>query len=553
MADNITDKPTLKGWFVTGAKPTEDEFAKWMDSYWHKSETMDISNVTNLEKVLNEKAGAATVSYLSSEITSLSSTVAGKQDCSPKNNVEYVLYNGGLSPLEYTTYSSYSDLQTLKSTGSLTPGMWYSFDFRSIYVQPVTGTVMGLQGQINKLSADVSSLRYKMLIQATGTNTFSKDVKVISVYDETNGTIHDYSKYCHLWTVEYMFDNDTDRCAWIDATQSMGAITRLIDHKGNESYYDHLNIRFRVYAIDTTNITVYSSTATYTAYSSLVWMDSNKNTIAYLTDKKQLMPIAYIDTSDTNSKYQSFSSSNIAKFISPKNLFIPVLPGDYIDRVTFDSNCYNNYLSKINFTGLYPNIFTRAVNIMLPGDSENNLFIECSDIHFTLPDNDGNVLANTTQCVFDYNADTNTIINCNEISAQQDFNNHNISYSYRLNYLHNCNNTQIYQCSNIEFKNETDDIFAYYCDEITFENNCNNIILNESCSQVIFESSCNNITLPKNTYNLTVRAAVHDIDLSLSTQLNSDKSKELIFDESSVCRLLYYGSNGVAQLTSPTA
>lgn len=63
MADIITGKDFLKKWFVTGAKPTQNQFAAWMDSYWHKNETMDIANVTNLQSVLNSKADASQTTY----------------------------------------------------------------------------------------------------------------------------------------------------------------------------------------------------------------------------------------------------------------------------------------------------------------------------------------------------------------------------------------------------------------------------------------------------------------------------------------------------------
>lgn len=47
-AQTITPKSTLKGWFITGAKPTQEQFWNWMDSYWHKDETIPVSNVSGL-------------------------------------------------------------------------------------------------------------------------------------------------------------------------------------------------------------------------------------------------------------------------------------------------------------------------------------------------------------------------------------------------------------------------------------------------------------------------------------------------------------------------
>jgi len=51
-----TDKNTIKNWFKTGLKPTQAQFWAWMDSYWHKDESISISAIENLEKVLDNKA-----------------------------------------------------------------------------------------------------------------------------------------------------------------------------------------------------------------------------------------------------------------------------------------------------------------------------------------------------------------------------------------------------------------------------------------------------------------------------------------------------------------
>ncbi|MDR3706646.1 MAG: hypothetical protein P4L28_12165 [Paludibacteraceae bacterium] len=61
MADSITQKETLKSWFLNGKKPAQEQFAGWMDSYWHKSEGMSIANVDNLQAILNSKANLVQV------------------------------------------------------------------------------------------------------------------------------------------------------------------------------------------------------------------------------------------------------------------------------------------------------------------------------------------------------------------------------------------------------------------------------------------------------------------------------------------------------------
>ena len=48
----IQAKATLKSWFLTGKKPTQAQFHDLIDSYIHKSESLDVSNITGLEELL---------------------------------------------------------------------------------------------------------------------------------------------------------------------------------------------------------------------------------------------------------------------------------------------------------------------------------------------------------------------------------------------------------------------------------------------------------------------------------------------------------------------
>ena len=53
---NYTDKTTIKNWFKTGLKPTQTQFWSTWDSFWHKSESLPISSITNLANLLDSKA-----------------------------------------------------------------------------------------------------------------------------------------------------------------------------------------------------------------------------------------------------------------------------------------------------------------------------------------------------------------------------------------------------------------------------------------------------------------------------------------------------------------
>ncbi|SMC75569.1 hypothetical protein [Chryseobacterium sp. YR221] len=58
-----TDKTTLKSWFVTAAKPSQEQFWAWMDSYYHKNELLPMNAVYGLENALANKAEASSLEY----------------------------------------------------------------------------------------------------------------------------------------------------------------------------------------------------------------------------------------------------------------------------------------------------------------------------------------------------------------------------------------------------------------------------------------------------------------------------------------------------------
>lgn len=57
-----TPKNTLKGWFVTTAKPLQAQFWAWMDSFWHKDELIPMEKVDGLIDALNSIAGEVLIS-----------------------------------------------------------------------------------------------------------------------------------------------------------------------------------------------------------------------------------------------------------------------------------------------------------------------------------------------------------------------------------------------------------------------------------------------------------------------------------------------------------
>lgn len=54
----ITQKKTLKKWFSNFMKPAQEHFSAWIDSYWHKSEQIPMSNIEGLSKAFENTASA---------------------------------------------------------------------------------------------------------------------------------------------------------------------------------------------------------------------------------------------------------------------------------------------------------------------------------------------------------------------------------------------------------------------------------------------------------------------------------------------------------------
>lgn len=48
---NITALQTIKNWFKTGKKPSQQQFWDTWDSFWHKSEQIPISNIDGVQKI----------------------------------------------------------------------------------------------------------------------------------------------------------------------------------------------------------------------------------------------------------------------------------------------------------------------------------------------------------------------------------------------------------------------------------------------------------------------------------------------------------------------
>lgn len=171
-----TDRNTLKGWFVRGAKPLATQFAAWIDSFWHKDDTIPIGSIEGLGGILGNKADTEAVINLISEainnqsypeasitekgIVQLSSTASLTEEtlaATPKlvssmvNNSANAILTEVQSMLSQTGMeeATYAQMVAKVAGASLVPGMTYKITDRGdmgIVVRAVSSSRLGVDG-----------------------------------------------------------------------------------------------------------------------------------------------------------------------------------------------------------------------------------------------------------------------------------------------------------------------------------------------------------------------------------------------------------------------
>lgn len=171
-----TDRNTLKGWFVRGAKPLATQFAAWIDSFWHKDDTIPIGSIEELGGILGNKADTEAVINLISEainnqsypeasitekgIVQLSSTSSLTEEtkaATPKlvsssvNNAAVAILEEVENMLSQTGMeeATYAQTAAKVASGSLVPGKTYKITDRGdrgIVVRAVSVSRLSFDG-----------------------------------------------------------------------------------------------------------------------------------------------------------------------------------------------------------------------------------------------------------------------------------------------------------------------------------------------------------------------------------------------------------------------
>ena len=267
-----TSREQLKAWFRKGLKPLESQFAAWMDSYWHKSDSIPMSSIDGLNDALNDHTviaddaldttstnpiqnapvataleGKSDIGHTHSQYLTEHQDISGKQDKTDNSLLSTAkTIVGAINELlsKFQDYLNgiqgvtYAELKNLRDTNKLNAGQWYRITDYSTTVA-------------NDTEARSVGHPFDLLVVATGTNTISEEARAM----KSNRDTSNYFAKANLsaWKVWYCLDNDATRFAWADTENGKGVIWRMVDEWQNDCPYDFKNVQFKRYLASTSS------------------------------------------------------------------------------------------------------------------------------------------------------------------------------------------------------------------------------------------------------------------------------------------------------------
>ena len=148
MAIQTTDK--LKGWFVTLAKPLQDQFWDWIDSFRHKNEKITINDLDNDLQTALQGIGAVNV-FRPQDITLVANgsfmmlTKYRLENLAMKNN------SGAAMDLKVGTTPGGYEISEGPADGSLEPGATWDLDLGKTFWADTLIYISGVTGELNVL------------------------------------------------------------------------------------------------------------------------------------------------------------------------------------------------------------------------------------------------------------------------------------------------------------------------------------------------------------------------------------------------------------------
>ena len=102
---------TIKNWFKTGLKPTQQQFWDTWDSFWHKDDTIPVANIEGIDNLLNQKANKSVL------------------------EAHLIDANAHANLFAKTRFIPYGELLVFEKEGKTTPGTLAAGDYCQGYVE----------------------------------------------------------------------------------------------------------------------------------------------------------------------------------------------------------------------------------------------------------------------------------------------------------------------------------------------------------------------------------------------------------------------------------
>lgn len=111
---------TIKAWFTTGSKPIQNQFWDWIDSFWHKSDNIPMSQISGLDDALSGLPTQESVDALLGQISGLEISVdeAATINVPTGGILEVLVFRGAAQTISLGTSIGGSDIFRDDTDGS---------------------------------------------------------------------------------------------------------------------------------------------------------------------------------------------------------------------------------------------------------------------------------------------------------------------------------------------------------------------------------------------------------------------------------------------------
>ena len=374
----------------------------------------------------------------------------GKYDgTNPSNSKDIATYLPNMVNITYT------DLKTLRDSDQLVPGQQYR-----ITDYTCTTTTVGTKS---------AGHQFDIIVTADSERVLNEEARAIQ-HDFPDDTVETVKKHfanndLNAWKIWYCLDNDTDRFAWADNSNTgRGVIYRMIDEWNNDVPYDFKNIIYEV-TLSFIYKTSYSYIYKFIRDTSIDMNIAGTQYYGYITEST-------IPSWSENKCWVKEQNPDINSILYKRN---------GVDKIT-DGN-----IIKVNLDAYETYTFGKDDDLSLTGNCYNNIILPYYNVNILKLNNN----------TFDKGCYSNSFgHNCYSNSFGNNFR----CNSFRSNCYYN---SFEYDCYNNTFGDYCySNVFGASCRSNSFGSNCYSNYFDLGCHSNSFGNYCHGNSVGKNcTYN----------------------------------------------------